>query len=141
MARQGTRRSTQHRGGGIAFGPKPRDYSQKLNRKMRDLAFNRALFERASEGDLSLIENFNLSEPKTRMMNSIVGQIAPTGKVLLVDDHFGDNAALATRNLPRVAVTRSSTLNSYDLVFYDQIILTEKGLDTVLTRLNGESEG
>lgn len=141
MARQGTRRATQHRGGGIALGPKPRDYSQKLNRKMRVLAFNRALFERASEGNLSLIENFDMSEPKTRLMHSILGQIAPAGKVLLVDDSFGDNAALAARNIPRVAVTRSSTLNSYDLVYYDRIIVTEKGLDTVLARMNGEQQG
>jgi len=137
MARQGTRRATQHRGGGIAFGPKPRDYSQKLNKKLRLLAFQRALFERGREGELKLIENFGLNEPKTRLMHSIVSNIAPVGKILLVDDSFNDNAALAARNLPRVELTRSGILNSHDLVYYDQIIVTEKAMDTVLARING----
>lgn len=140
MARQGTRRATQHRGGGIALGPKPRDYSQKLNKSMRRIAFQRALFERANDGNLSLIEHFDLREPKTREMNAIVGNIAPKGKVLLVDDQFSDKAALATRNLERVAITSSTTLNSHDLVFYDQIIVSEKSLDTVLARSNGGTQ-
>ena len=139
MARQGTRRAVQHRGGAVAFGPKPRDYTQKLNKSMRRIAFQRALFERANDGQLNLIENFELKEPKTRDMSSIVGHIAPKGKVLLVDDQFSDNAALAARNLARVAITSATTLNSHDLVFFDQIIVSEKSLDTVLARSHGGS--
>lgn len=138
MARQGTRRGTQHRGGGIAFGPKPRDYSQKLSKKLKLLAFRRALFERARDGEIKLIESLEIEEAKTRVIHALLGKIAPEGKVLLVDDQFTDNATLASRNHPRVSIIQSATVNSYHLVAHDQIIVTEKGLDTILARGNGE---
>lgn len=138
MARQGTRRATQHRGGGIAFGPKPRDYSQKVSKKIRQLAFNRALYDRAREGELKLIESLDLKEPRTRIIHALVGKIAPAGKILLVADQFTDETALASRNHPRVTITQSGIVNSYDLVSYDQIIVTETGMDTILARGTGD---
>lgn len=140
MARQGTRRATQHTGGGIAFGPKPRDYSQKINKKMRRLALSRALFDRASDGELAVIEKWEVSEPKTRLISDVITRIAPRGKVLLVDDAFDDNTTLASRNIPRVTLTDSSSINSWDLVSFDHIILSENGINTVIARITGGNQ-
>ncbi len=140
MARQGTKRGPQHYGGGVAFGPKPRDYTQKINKKMRQLALQRALFDRASEGEIDVIEKWEVAEPKTRLINDVIGKIAPKGKVLIVDDNFEDNTTLAARNIERVSITASDSLNSWDLVRFDRIIVTENGLNTVISRSKGGSE-
>ena len=140
MARQGTRRGPQHKGGGIAFGPKPRDYTQKINKKMRKLALCRALFDRASEGEIAIIEKWDVAEPKTRIIHDVVERIAPKGKVLLVDDSFDDNTTLASRNIQRVSLTDSASVNSWDLVSFDHIILSENGINTVIARTTGGSQ-
>jgi large subunit ribosomal protein L4 len=70
------------------FGPKPRDYSKKINAKVKALAFSRALFDRASAGEIAVIENFAVSPAKTKVVNQVVGRIAPKGKILLVDAPF-----------------------------------------------------
>jgi large subunit ribosomal protein L4 len=136
-ARQGTRKAPQHYHGGVAFGPKPRDYSQKVNKKVRSLAMRRALYERAADGTLTLIEGWEVAEPKTRLFNQLLDRIAPDGKVLVVDDAFGDKEALAGRNIERLTLTQAASLNSFDLVRYDRIIVSEKGIGTVLARMNG----
>ncbi|MGJ3243212.1 MAG: 50S ribosomal protein L4 [Opitutales bacterium] len=138
-ARQGTRQAPQHYHGGVAFGPKPRDYSQKINKKVRNLALRRALYERAVDGSLALIEDWNVAEPKTKLFDQLLSRVAPEGRVLAVADAFEDKEALAGRNIPRLTLTRSASLNSFDLVKYDRIIVSEKGIDTVIARMNGGS--
>ena len=133
-ARRGNRRSPIMKGGGVAFGPKPRDYSQKLNKKIRQLALGRALFEQANNGSIDLIEDWIVAEPKTRIVSGILKNIAPNGKVLMLGDDFSNDALLACRNIPRLSVTRSSDVNALDLVHHDHIIVSEKGLETVLER-------
>jgi large subunit ribosomal protein L4 len=133
-ARRGNRRSPIMKGGGVAFGPKPRDYSQKLNKKIRKLALGRALFEQANNGSIDLIEDWIVAEPKTRIVSGILNNIAPNGKVLMLGDDFSNDALLACRNIPRLSVTRSSDVNALDLVHHDHIIVSEKGLETVLER-------
>src|SRR6478609_9447860 len=83
-ARAGSIRSPLWSGGGVVFGPKPRDYSKKINAKVKQLAFSRALFDRASAGEIAVIEAFASSPTKTKAMNTVVSLIAPKGKVLLV---------------------------------------------------------
>lgn len=139
LARAGSRRSPIWRGGGITFGPRPRDYTQKINKKMKDLAFQRAIFERAVDGDINVIEQFEVKEPKTRILNSIIGKIAPQGRVLIVDDNFSDSAKLAARNIERLAVTEADTVNALDFALYDKIIFSKKGIDKVLFRVQGET--
>src|ERR1700690_2800296 len=87
-ARAGSSRSPLWSGGGVVFGPKPRDYSKKINGKVRALAFSRALFDRATAGEIAVIENFEISPFKTRIVDQVVGRIAPKGKILLVDAPF-----------------------------------------------------
>src|SRR5471030_1349151 len=81
-ARTGSIRSPLWGGGGVVFGPKPRDYSKKINGKVKNLAFSRALFDRASAGEIAVIEQFVVAPAKTRIVHQLVGLIAPKGKVL-----------------------------------------------------------
>jgi large subunit ribosomal protein L4 len=142
IARQGTKVGPQHYHGAVAHGPQPRDFSQKVNRKVRLLALQRALYDRANDGGLAVIEEWKFDQPKAKMMNGIVGKIAaPKGKVLIVDAAFADNAVLSARNLERVDVTRASDLNVFDLLRYETIICSEPGLKTVLDRANSTVRG
>jgi len=134
MARRGNRRTPIMRGGGVAFGPKPRDYSQQINQKTRRLALQRALYEQANSGAIDLIEDWVVAEPKTRIVSGILSKVAPEGKVLMLGDEFSRDALLACRNIPRLSVTRSSDVNALDLVHHDRIIISEKGLEQILKR-------
>src|SRR6267142_1104741 len=87
-ARAGSIRSPLWVGGGVVFGPKPRDYSKKINGKVKALAFSRALFDRAVAGDVSIIEAFAPTATKTKVMDQVITRIAPTGHVLIVDEPF-----------------------------------------------------
>ena len=137
-ARQGTRRVPHQRHGGIAHGPKPRDFSQKINRKMKNLAFRRALFERATDGGISVIESIQINEPKTALFNKVLTSVLPKhGKVLIIDDTFENNAALAARNIDGVSMTEAGNLSTLDVVRYQKILVSAKGIETILARANG----
>ena len=137
-ARQGSRRVPHQRHGGVAHGPRPRDFSQKINRKMKALAFQRALYERANEGGLSVIESLQVKEAKTKLFNQLLNAVFPTqGKVLIVDDHFENKAALAARNIDGVSLTEAGNLSTLDVVRYRQIICSIKGIETIIARANG----
>lgn len=137
-ARQGERRVPHQRHGGIAHGPKPRDYSQKINRKMKTLAFQRALFNRATEGGISVIEALEVKEPKTQLFNKVLNAVLPErGKVLIIDDAFENNAALAARNIEGVSLAEAGNLSALDVVRYRHILVSSKGIETVIARANG----
>ena len=136
-ARQGSRRVPHQRHGGIAHGPKPRDYSQKINGKMKALAFQRALFDRAAEGGLSVIEAFSVKEPKTKLFYEVLTTMLPDyRKVLIIDDSFEENAILAARNIEGLAFTVAGNLNALDIVRYKKIIVSAKGIETLIARAN-----
>src|ERR1041385_1658027 len=84
-ARAGSLRSPLWSGGGVVFGPKPRDYSKKINAKVKQLAFSRALFDRLSAGEIDVIDAFEVNPVKTKVLNQIIERIAPKGKILIVD--------------------------------------------------------
>ncbi len=137
-ARQGELRVPHQRGGGVAHGPHPRDYSQKVNRKVKTLALQRALFDRASAGGISVIEAFQVAGPKTRLFNKVLTAVLPErGKVLVVDDAFESNAALAARNIEGVSLSEAGSLSALDLVRFRHVLVSEKGIETVLARVNG----
>jgi large subunit ribosomal protein L4 len=137
-ARAGSSRSPLWGGGGVVFGPKPRDYSKKVNAKVRALALSRALFDRAVAGEVAVIEAFGAAAPsKTKIVNQLVGRIAPGGKVLLVDAPFASETLRAARNIGRVALQDAVKLNALDLAQHGRIIFSAKALDTVIARLNG----
>ncbi|HYD82905.1 MAG TPA: 50S ribosomal protein L4, partial [Opitutus sp.] len=136
-ARAGSIRSPLWVGGGVVFGPKPRDYSKKVNAKVKRLAFSRALFDRATAGELAVIEQFDTKGTKTKAINTILGRIAPKGKVLLVDAPFAVETARASRNIERVSLQEAAKLNTLDLAQYAKIIVSTKALETILARVNG----
>ena len=136
-ARQGSRIGPQHYHGAVSHGPQPRDFSQRINKKMRQLALSRALFDRVCDGEVAVIEKWDLSERKTKLFNDLLGRIAPSGKLLILDDSWSDNSLLAARNINRVDINEASDVNAYDLSNYDQVILSEKGMERLLARVNG----
>lgn len=136
-ARAGSIRSPLWVGGGVVFGPKPRDYSKKINGKVKQLAFSRALFDRAAAGEIAVIEQFDPKSNKTKVVNQVVGRIAPKGRVLLVDAPFAAETARASRNIERVTLQEAAKLNTLDLAQYAKIIVSSKALETILARVNG----
>jgi large subunit ribosomal protein L4 len=137
-ARAGSSRSPLWSGGGVVFGPKPRDYNKKINGKVRALAFSRALFDRATAGEIAVIENFGFTVSKTKVVDKVVGLIAPKGKILLVDAPFASSTRLAARNLERVSLQEAAKLNTLDLAQYSKIIVSTKALEAIIARVTGE---
>ena len=138
-ARAGSIRSPLWSGGGVVFGPKPRDYSKKINGKVKSLAFSRALFDRASAGEIAVIEAFAAPAAKTKAMNQVVTRIAPKGRVLLVDAPFAADTTRASRNIERVSLQEAAKLNTLDLAQYKKIIVSTKALEAIIARVTGGS--
>jgi len=136
-ARAGSIRSPLWPGGGVVFGPKPRDYTQKINGKVKSLAFSRALFDRAVAGEIEVIEAWQVAPAKTKVISELLTRIAPKGKLLLVDAPFAVEILRAARNLKRVSMQEASKLNSLDLAQYQRIIVSAKALDTIIARVTG----
>ena len=136
-ARAGSTRSPIWVGGGVAFGPRPQDFSKKTNRKVRQLAFKRALFDRIQAGEVSVIEGFEVNPAKTKVMVNLIGKIAPGGTVLLIDDSFSDDAIRAGRNIARIDFVESAHINTTELCLFDRLIVSERGLQSILIRING----
>ncbi len=125
-ARAGSIRSPLWRGGGVIFGPKPRDYSQKMNRKERRLALRTALMSRAA--DLIVVEEFadQLPRPKTKELVTALQRwgIEPEQKVLLLVAELAEMVLLSARNVPTLKVLRADQLNVFDLLHADRIVAT-----------------
>jgi len=134
QARHGSRRSVIWVKGAVVFGPRPRDWSLGTNKKVRKLAFQRALFDKAVEGSLSLIEKLTAEKPKTKLINQLVGRIHPEGKVLLVDENFETNAQMAARNIDRVHMVSAASLNAWDIVRFKNVLISEQGFAKILAR-------
>ena len=133
-ARHGDKRAPQLYKGGVVFGPRPRDWSKSINSKMKKLAFARALVDLANEGGLNVIERFEATEPKTKLMNAVFSKVFPKGKMLIVSEAWDDNTVLSIRNIERVSVTDAATLNALDLVAFDQVLVSEQGLQKLIER-------
>jgi len=136
-ARQGSIRAVQWRKGGIAFGPKPRDYSKKQNRKERRLALKSALSYKVTDKELVLIEDIKFETNKTKEMVNLLDKLSLTNaKVLLVINDLDDNICLSSRNLGNVKVVLPCEVNTYDVVNSDKMVITQsalKDLEEVLT--------
>ena len=126
-ARQGSTRATQWRHGAIAFGPHPRKYGMKLNRKVRQLALRSALSEKVVENNIAVLENLNFEEIKTKKAVALLAALGFERKTLFVADSSEDfdNAYISMRNIPNAALVTVSSLNVYDIVNADKIVFTE----------------
>lgn len=139
-ARAGSNRSPIWVGGGIVFGPRPRDYSKKVNKKVKTLALSRALFDRAEEGAISVIEALDIAPAKTKVADELIAKIAPAGKVLLVDETFSETSFLSVRNISRVRPEEAADVSVTKLSHPANIIVTRKGLEKLLDRVKGDSK-
>jgi large subunit ribosomal protein L4 len=129
-ARQGTISAPHYSGGGIALGPKPRKYTQKVNKKMVRLATISALSDRANEGKIIVVDSWNLDAPKTKSAVASLSALGVDGKALIVLNRDDMNAILSFRNLPGVQIIESGELNAYDILCNEWIVFTSASLPT-----------
>lgn len=134
-ARAGLRQSPVWRGGGVAFGPHPRDFSQKINRKVKQLAFVRALSDKIAEGDVSVVEKFDLAEPKTKLILALLKKLGAERSTLIVLDDYEDSVMLAARNLPKVEIVTASEVDVYSLLLYRKLLATQSGFAALTERM------
>ena len=125
-ARQGSTRAPHLIKGGIVFGPHPRSYAKKMNRKERRLALKSALSYKVIESEMIVVDNFDLETGKTKDAKVALNNLKANKKVLLVVDELNDNVILATRNLNNVVLLEASEINTYDVIAADNMIITEK---------------
>jgi large subunit ribosomal protein L4 len=136
-ARAGSFQSPLWVGGGVTFGPRPRDFSKKISKKTRALALRKALTERLKAGDVVIVDDLKLSSPKTKEFTNVIAALELRGTMLIVSN--GDkNLTLASRNLPEVTITTGDSLNTYDVLRPDKLLFTKSAFETVEARLNKE---
>src|SRR5204862_7331450 len=137
-ARAGYKSSVIWRGGGVVFGPKPRDYSKKVSKSVRRLAFQKALSERISAGDVLTIDEFAVKEMKTRSFVQLLKKQTDAGKILIVSDAFDENTSKSARNVKLVKLATATDVNTEQLLAFEKILVTEKGLEKLAERTNGK---
>ncbi len=127
-ARQGSTRSPQFSGGGVALGPKPRKYSQKTPKKMIKIALQSALSDRANEGKVVVVDAWNFETPKTSAAQAALAALNLEGRILLVVRRDEINAIRSFRNLPEVQLIEIGELNAYDVLCNDYIVFSKASL-------------
>jgi len=137
-ARAGSFQSPLWRGGGVVFGPKPRDFGKKVGRKTKQLALRKALSERLRAGDVLLVEDLKLDSPKTKGVVGVLSALELNGTALIVSQATDKNLTLASRNIPNISVTTSDALNTYDILRPDKLLFTKTAFEQVEARLAKE---
>jgi len=135
-ARQGSNRSPILRGGGVVFGPHPRDFSKKVNKKVAALAFRRALSEKIAAGAVVVAEGLGEIEPRTKTLTPLLKQVAGGRAALLVTGAPSRNLHLAARNRAKVEVTTAAQAHTYQIVRYPVIVTDAAGLEALQARLS-----
>ena len=135
-ARQGSTRSPQWPGGGIVFGPKPRKYDKKQNRKERRLALKSALSAKFQDKELVIVENLNLDTNKTKDFNAMLKKLNIAGKTLVVFTDANENLFFASSNNNKVAVQEASEINVLDLVAASYLLIDESSVKKIEEGLN-----
>jgi large subunit ribosomal protein L4 len=136
-ARAGSFQSPLWVGGGVVFGPKPRDFTKKVNNKTKQLALRKALSERLKAGDVLVVSDLNLSSPKTKDFVGVLSALdVTTGTTLIVSQDVDKNLSLASRNVANVELTTSDVLNTYDVLRSDKLVFTKGAFEKVEARLS-----
>ena len=130
-ARQGSIRAPQWRGGGVVFGPTPRSYTFKLNRKVRQLALKSALSQKVIDNEMTVLDTITLNAPKTKDMIKVLENLEANRKTLIVMDEVNENVTLSARNIPGVKVIDSKGLNVYDILDCTKLVITEGAIKAV----------
>ena len=137
-ARAGSVRSPLWAGGGVVFGPKPRDFTKKISKKTRGLALRKALSARLKAGDVVVVDDLKLASAKTKEFVKVISALDLTGTTLVVSNGAEKNLSLAARNVVGVTLTTGDSLNTYDVLRPDKLIFTKSAFETVEARLNKE---
>jgi large subunit ribosomal protein L4 len=137
-ARAGSFQSPLWRGGGVVFGPKPRDFGKKVSRKTKQLALSKALSERLRTGDVVVVDDLKLGSHKTKEFIGVLSALELKGSTLVVAHAADKNLTLASRNVPDVALTTSDLLNTYDVLRPDKLVFTRNAFEQLETRLTKE---
>jgi len=124
-ARQGSNVSPQFVGGGVVFAKKPRDFSQKVNKTMKKAAFYSALSEKLRQNEITVLDEFKIQEPKTKLVASAVDALKLDGRILFVVEEHDEFALRASGNIPEVSLSEVRMLNVYDIVSIKNLVLTK----------------
>ncbi|MBQ8326005.1 MAG: 50S ribosomal protein L4 [Lachnospiraceae bacterium] len=130
-ARQGSTRAPQWTGGGVVFAPVPRDYSFKLNKKEKRAALKSALTDRVLANKLLVLDELKLDEIKTKKFQAVLDNLKVTSKALVVLNENDQNVVLSARNIPTVQTTLTNTLNVYDVMKAQTVIVTKDAVKTI----------
>ncbi len=134
-ARAGSFQSPLWVGGGVVFGPKPRDFSKKVNSKTKQLALRKALSERLKAGDVVVVNDLKLSSPKTKDFVGVLAALELKGTALFVSQEVDKNLTLASRNVENITLATSDSLNTYDVLRSDKLVFTKGAFEKVEARL------
>ena len=134
-ARAGSHQSPLWVGGGVVFGPRPRDFAKKVNTKTKQLALRKALTERLKAGDVQVIADLKLDSPKTKGLTAILSKLEVKGTTLVVDASVDNNVRLASRNVEGIEVTTADTVNTYQVLRPNKLLITRSGFEKLEARL------
>ncbi|MCR4838480.1 MAG: 50S ribosomal protein L4 [Eubacterium sp.] len=129
-ARQGSTRSPQWTGGGVVFAPKPRDYSKKMNKRERQIALFSALTSKVQDEKMIVVDELSMDVPKTAAFAEILKNLKAESALVVTKDK-NDNVVLSARNIPDVATTISTSINVYDILKYDSLIITKDAAQAI----------
>lgn len=138
-ARAGSKKSPLRRGGGITFGPHPRDYRQAVPRKMRRLAIKCVLSAKAGDGELKVLDKFDFSEPKTKKMAEVLAALGVESSVLIVTPQPEENVIKSARNLQKIKTMPANVLNIRDILSHKTLLMTEDAVRTAERLWGNES--
>ncbi len=133
-ARAGYKSSPVWVGGGVVFGPHPRDYTKKVTRSVKRLALRKALSSRIKIGDVLLVDSFSVGSPRTKEFVALLTAITPESKVLIVGKEFDENTYLSARNVKPVQLMTASEVNTEQLLGFKKVILTKSALEQLVER-------
>jgi large subunit ribosomal protein L4 len=137
-ARAGYKSSPVWVGGGVVFGPRPRDYSKKISKTTKRIALRKALSERIKAGDVIVVDSFAVSEPKTKNFVKLLTDVTPEAKTLVISAAFDDNTYRAARNVQPALLMTSSQVNTEHLLLYKKVIVTNDALSELAERINNK---
>jgi large subunit ribosomal protein L4 len=137
-ARAGSFQSPLWRGGGVVFGPKPRDFGLKVSRSVKQLALRKALSARLKSGDVLIVDDIKLASPKTKDFLSVLSALQLEGTALIVSNSADPNLRLASRNLREIEITTGESLNTYQVLRSDKLVFTRGAFELVEKRLTKE---
>ncbi|UDQ97579.1 50S ribosomal protein L4 [Lentisphaerota bacterium WC36G] len=134
-ARTGSIRNPIWRKGGVIFGPKPRDYSKKVNKKVKTLALKRSFTDKILADSVKVVNEFAIADSKTKSAVAALDNMNIDKSVLLVVDDYSDNVVRATGNISNLLMIKASSVNVYQLLYFDKVLFTKDALDKFIERL------